>query len=102
MEIGETSGSKERHRVFAVRGIADVMEGVAGGSWRAATTAAATSNVGRSRVRPLTALPEGLDDQAGLGFGVQAPEGPLSGLLLGPGNSDEVAVEGEVVANGIL
>lgn len=51
---------------------------------------------------PLPPLPERLLHELGLGGGVYPPKGPLPGLLLGARDLNEVAVQREVVADGIL
>ncbi len=78
--------------------VANAADRVCGTSRRAT----AACDVGWGRVGSLTTLPECLDDQAGLRFGIETPEGSLTRLFLGAGNTNEVAVEGEVVANRIL
>lgn len=51
---------------------------------------------------PGPALSEGLLDELALRGGVDPPERTLAGLLLGPGHFDEVAVQGQVVADRVL
>ena len=51
---------------------------------------------------PGPAFPEGLLYQLALGGRVDPPEGALARLLLGAGHLDEVAVQGQVVADGVL
>jgi len=51
---------------------------------------------------PRPALPEGLIHQLALGGGVDPPEGALARLLLGAGHFDEVPVQGQIVADGVL
>lgn len=51
---------------------------------------------------PRPALPEGLLDELGLGGGVYPPEGTFARLLLRARHLDEVAVERQVVADGVL
>lgn len=50
----------------------------------------------------LSTFPEGLLHQLGLRRGVHPPEGALPRLLLRPRHFDEVAVQGEVVPDGVL
>lgn len=47
-------------------------------------------------------LPEGLLDELGLRRGVDPPEGTFARLLLRPGHLEEVAVQGQVVTDGVL
>lgn len=62
----------------------------------------------RSERRPeashpaLPPLPEGLLHQLALGSGIQAPEAALPRLVLRAGHFQEVAVEGQVVSDGVL
>ena len=51
---------------------------------------------------PGPSFPEGLLDQLALGGGVDPPEGALARLLLRPRHLDEVAVQGQVVADRVL
>lgn len=51
---------------------------------------------------PLPPLPEGLLHQLPLGGGVDAPKAPFAWLVLGASHFQEVAVQGQVVSDGVL
>lgn len=55
-----------------------------------------------TRHPPLPSFPEGLLHQFALRSGVQAPKAALSGFVLRAGHFQKVAVEREVVPDGVL